>query len=340
VAKSTSPVEGRLLAAVQAKQEGKIQSQLANRPLDSDVVDWVDTQAASLNYAIGRPGIPQGRLTVLVGKEKAGKSTVAYHLLQETQRRGGVAILVDAERRYSRDRAERIGIDHDRLIYMPGETVQSTFQELYTYVEVVRDELPDQLVTIAWDSLAGTPTEANLKGEIRPAEHARLVGHWFRVLLPLVARKRITFVMVNQLRTKMDMGGGTYFSGGSSDAMIAERALDYHCSLKVHFTQVDKLGDKKKPTGITTRADVRWNTVAPPFRKALVHINFLDGIDRDACAFEAAKDAGLVKQSTSWWEYPGYPKFQGGHTKKWSEILGGDEELRRLIAAAPLDWLP
>lgn len=122
--------------------------------------------------------------------------------------------------------------------------------------------------------------------------------------------------------------------------MIAERALDYHCSLKVHFTQVAKLGDPKKPTGITTRADVRWNTVAPPFHKELVHISFLDGIDHDACAFEVAKEVGLLKQNGGWWEYPGYPKFQGGHTKKWSEILHGDEKLQQAIAAAPLSWQP
>lgn len=333
------PVEGRLIEAVRAKQEGKMQSQLANRPLDSDVTDWIDTQAASLNYAIGRPGIPVGRLTVLVGREKAGKSSVAYHILQETQRRGGVAILVDAERRYSRDRAERIGIDHDRLIYMPGESVESAFGEIRVYVEVVRDALPDQLVTIAWDSLAGTPTEANLKGDILPGEHARLVGFWFRVLLPLVARKRIAFVMVNQLRSRINMGGGTYFSSGSSDAMIAERALDYHCSLKVHFTQIAKLGDPKRPTGITTEANVKWNTIAPPFRKALMHINFEDGIDHDACAFEVARELNLVSQKGSWWEHQGQ-KFQGGRSSKWSEILHRQEELGRLIAEAPLDWIP
>lgn len=332
-------VEGRLIAAVKAKQEGKAQAQLADRPLDSDVRDWIDTQAASLNYAIGRPGIPVGRLTVLVGKEKAGKSTVAYHLLQETQRRGGIAILVDAERRYTRDRAERIGIDHSRLIYMPGETVESTFQEIQAFVEVVRDDHPDKLVTIAWDSLSGTPTKGEIEGETHPGGHARLVGLWFRKLLPQMARKQIAFVMVNQLRNRIDMGGGTYFNRGGSDTMIADRALSYHCSLKIHFAQIAKLGDPKTPTGITTRAKIEWNTVARPFYTAIMHINFGDGIDRDACAFEAARELKLVSQNGSWWMF-GKEKFQGGRSKKWSEILSGDEELQRLIATGPLDWQP
>lgn len=331
-------VEGRLIDAVRAKQEGKIQAQLADRPLDSDVVDWIDTQAASLNYAIGRPGIPVGRLTVLVGKEKGGKSTVAYHLLQETQRRGGIAILVDAERRYSRDRAERIGIDHSRLIYMPGETVESTFEELQAFVEVVREDHPDKLVTIAWDSLSGTPTKAGLAGQQQLGEHARLVGFWFRVLLPSMAKKKIAFVMVDQLRNRIDTGGGTYFRP-SSETMLAERAQNYHCSLKIHFAQISKEGDPKEPTGITTRAKVEWNTVAPPFRTAIIHINFLDGIDRDACAFELARELKLISQNGSWWVF-GDQKFQGARAKKWSEILQQDEGLRRQLAEAPLSWQP
>ena len=121
MAKQTSPLSAdELLAKVAATKDFTSQSQMADKTIDADVVDWIDTQAASLNLAIGRPGIPVGRMTLLVGKEKAGKSTCGYHLLQETQRRGGIAILIDSERRYTRDRAERIGIDHPKLIYIPG----------------------------------------------------------------------------------------------------------------------------------------------------------------------------------------------------------------------------
>ncbi|MCH7543219.1 MAG: hypothetical protein IIB65_06240 [Proteobacteria bacterium] len=82
---------------------------LADRELDSDVRDWIDTQAASLNLVIGQKGIPVGRLTLLVGHEATGKSTALVHLIAETQRRGGTAVLIDDENRWSRDRAAIIG---------------------------------------------------------------------------------------------------------------------------------------------------------------------------------------------------------------------------------------
>ena len=339
MAKQTSPLSAdELLAKVAATKDFTSQSQMADKTIDADVVDWIDTQAASLNLAIGRPGIPVGRMTLLVGKEKAGKSTCGYHLLQETQRRGGIAILIDSERRYTRDRAERIGIDHPKLIYIPGDTVESTFQEIQTYVSVVREQLPiEQPVTIVWDSLAGTPLAGALKGEVVPAGHAKLVGQWFRSLLPQIARKRVALVMVNQLRTRIDMGGGTYFNTGSTDTMLADKALSYHCSLKIHFTMISREGEDpidKKPTGIVSRAEIQANTVARPYRTAVVHIDFKTGYDKDACAFEAARELKLITQNGSWWVFEG-KNFQ---RTKWSEILNGNEELQKNIREAPTQW--
>ena len=336
----TETVADRLHAEVKRRHSDEITAVRADQPLDSDIVGFVDTQAPSLNYAIGQPGYPKGRLTLLVGKPKAGKSTLGYHALQETQRLGGVAILVDAERRYSRDRAERMGIDHQKLIYIPGTSVEATFKELYAFCTVFQEDGmgEDADLTIVWDSLAGTPLEAELKQEGSTAGHAKVVGKWFRVLLPQMAHKKITFIMINQLRTKIDMGGGTFFSAGPSDTMLADRALSFHCSLKIFVTQIQKVGTPD-PVGIVSKADVQFNTTAPPYRKGLVHIDFVEGLNRDACAFEAAKTIKLIKETGSgWWQYKGGPKFQGARSAKWSEVLHGSEELQRLLAEAPNDW--
>ena len=331
---------GKLLAAVKSQQDGKLSAVLADQPLDSDVAGFISTQAASLDYAIGRPGVPVGRLTLLVGKPKAGKSTAGYHILQETQARGGVALLVDAERRYSRDRAEQMGLDHKRLLYMPGTDVESTFKELDAFVSVFRekDVGGDKDLTIVWDSLAGTPTEAELKGEQTVASHAKTVGKWFRVLLPKMAHQRVTFVMINQLRQNIDTGGGTFFKSGPSDTMLADRALNFHCSLRIFFTQIQKVGTPD-PFGIISRAEVQYNTIARPYRKALVHIDFVEGMNRDACAFEAAKAIKLITETGSgWWQYKNSVKFQGARSEKWSEVLHGSEELQQALREAPLDW--
>ena len=55
------------------------------------------TQAPGLNAAIGRGGIPLGRLSILAGPEGTGKTTLALHLAAECQAQGGVVIYVDTE---------------------------------------------------------------------------------------------------------------------------------------------------------------------------------------------------------------------------------------------------
>ena len=71
--------------------------------LDSDeaptnVDGWISTGAAMLDVAISnRPygGLPVGRITEITGLEQSGKSLLSAHLLAETQKLGGVAVMID-----------------------------------------------------------------------------------------------------------------------------------------------------------------------------------------------------------------------------------------------------
>ncbi len=334
---ATLPLHERIVATL--TQSG-VDIGTADKQIDSDVTDWVSTQAASLNYAIGRPGIPVGRLTTVVGAMASGKSTLAVHLLAETQRRGGVAVLIDAERRYSRDRAERIGINHEKLIYMNGETLEGTFETVLKLVDMVRDEDSDALITIVWDSIAGSPTEKQLKGEYMPAEAARIVSTQLRELHPKIAKRRISLVIVNQHRNRLDMGGGGFMNRSKSqNTMIADNALSFWSSLKLSCSSAGMIGeDRDRPVGMNMRVSTKQrdggkNTVARPERTCLVPIDFNFGIDVEGAMFEAAKDADILSQSGSWWVY-GDHKFQSG---KWHEALE-ETDIAKAIEAAPTSW--
>lgn len=307
---------------------------LADSELDSDVVDYVSTQAANLNLAIGRPGIPVGRLTTIIGAEASSKSTLADHILAETQRRGGIGVLIDAERTYARDRAERMGIDHSRLVYTEGTTVEGTFELLNGMVDDVREDNPGKLVTVVWDTISGSPTEAELKGEYRPGEHAKSVSKWMRVIHPKVAKHRLTLVIVNQLRERFDFGGSAFLGRSHRKTMIAEKALRYWSSVILDCSQTGRIGEAQQPTGIMAKIYVDKNKVAPPFRTALVPVDFLHGIDRVACKLEAAKTAGIVEVRGAW-TYYGQDKFQA---KNWGRFLGEHPDLEEKLAAAPEAW--
>ena len=51
----------------------------------------ISTGSLAIDMALGIGGIPRGRVTEIFGAESAGKSTLAIHIMSETQKAGGMA---------------------------------------------------------------------------------------------------------------------------------------------------------------------------------------------------------------------------------------------------------
>ena len=59
--------------------------------------DMIPSGSLALDVALGIGGIPRGRVTEIFGAESAGKSTLAIHIMAETQKKGGIAAYIDVE---------------------------------------------------------------------------------------------------------------------------------------------------------------------------------------------------------------------------------------------------
>lgn len=312
--------------------------------LDSDVVGYVSTQCATLNLAIGRPGVPIGRLTVITGREKAGKTTLAYHILAETQRLGGTAILFDAENRMTKDRAEGVGLDLDRMIYVDGNrSLEDIYERMQSLIDVIREEDADRLVTIVLDSLDACATKAQIEGTYKPGEVAKLTSGFLRGYHPLITSRRICLVFINQLRSKIDFAGGGHY-GQDTTTMIAENSLRYYLSLRIDVRQVQRLGEKDEPFGILVEAFIKLSSIAAPFRKAQYIIRFgingeKSGIDIPQAMLDVAKKLKLVGGGEGgWYSDPGNkdaPKFRA---KDAAAFFEQHPEIVKAIEAAPLLW--
>ena len=78
-------------------------------------VETIPTGSLSLDIALGLGGIPRGRIIEIYGPESSGKTTVALHMVAETQKRGGIAGFIDAEHALDPVYAKNIGVDIDNL---------------------------------------------------------------------------------------------------------------------------------------------------------------------------------------------------------------------------------
>jgi len=70
-------------------------------------IDVIPTGSLTLDMALGVGGIPRGRVVEIYGPESSGKTTLALHVIAQSQKQGGVAAFIDAEHALDPDFAAR-----------------------------------------------------------------------------------------------------------------------------------------------------------------------------------------------------------------------------------------
>jgi len=120
----------------------------------------IPTGILTLDIALGVGGIPRGRIVEIYGSESSGKTTVAYHMIAEAQKLGGVAAFIDAEHAMDPVYAQAIGVDVDNLYVSQPDSGESALEIAET---LVRSGAIDIIVI---DSVAALTPKAEIEGEM------------------------------------------------------------------------------------------------------------------------------------------------------------------------------
>ena len=322
----------------QAK-DNKVAFFLDDDSAPTNVDGWVSTGCAMLDVAISnRPygGLPVGRIVEVTGLEQSGKSLVSAHLLAETQKQGGVAVLIDTETAVSREFLEAIGVDVSKLLYVSADSVEQIFDMTETIIEKVRETSKDRLVTIVTDSVAAASTTAEMASDYGKdgyaTDKAIIISKAMRKITNMIGRQKILLVYTNQLRQKMNampFGDPWTTSGG--------KALAFHASVRLRLKGTGqikmKVGGNDKIVGMKVRAQVVKNRMGPPLRSTDFEIYFDRGIDNYGSWLKVMKDEKVVKQAGAWYTYVDTEtgeehKFQ---SKDFILLMEENDELREQI---------
>ena len=276
----------------------------------TNITGWVSSGATMLDVAVSnRPfgGFPIGRITEITGLEQSGKSLLSAHVLAETQKQGGVAVLIDTETAVSREFFDAIGVDVSKLLYITADTVEDIFETIDTIIEQVRKGDKDKLVTIVVDSVAAASTQRELEADYGKdgyaTDKAIIISKAMRKITNVIGRQKITLVFTNQLRQKMNamaFSDPWTTSGG--------KAIAFHASVRLRLASTGKIKAKddkgnERIVGIKVRANVIKNRLGPPLRSADFDIFFDRGIDNYGAWLGAMKDYDFVKQGGAWYTY-------------------------------------
>jgi recombination protein RecA len=271
---------------------------------------WIPTGCFPLDIAIGRDGLPSGRLVVLQGANGAGKTSTCVTIGAQAQKMGGIVIFVDIEEKFDRDFAagmelydshyvDKLDLDVVPLILVHADHFTDVFQKMRTAIEKAREIDPDCPIVIIWDSVAATPTKAEFDSDfddMQPGGAARAVSKYLRKFIRYCSVHDVLFLAINQEKEKI---GGMAFADNT--ATIAERPLAFHATVRLSVRRKGYVGkEKSAQTGTTSVITVIKNNVAPPFRKAEFNIMTYGkkkGIDNDAAMLDMAAEWKIVSKT-------------------------------------------
>lgn len=295
-----------------------------------------------IDRATGIGGWPMGRIVELAGEESSGKTTTIAAAIASCQRRGGVAMLLDAESKFDLKYAASIGVNVDELQMIESETttvesgLMAIDRALNLWIEKGFHTAGVPLL-IAWDSVGASPAMAELdafdkidgateaafdkamKGRLQPGTQARALSQMLRVITQKIAKAKCCFLAINQFYEKIGSFGKR--PGMVSKVTKGGRGLKYHATMRVELIRTERLKTGAGlPIGITGFMRFQKNHLSMPRDSgvyAIVSPPYGRGLDDTWTIYESLKAAKYITSSQGWsaFNYAGLPepvRWQGG----------------------------
>lgn len=298
------------------------------------VVDSISTGSLTLDLAIGVNGYPRGRIIEMFGPESSGKTTLALHMIAETQRQNkGYVAFIDAEHALDPQLAKEYGVDLDELIYINPKTAENAIDIIVGLISsgdvalIVVDSVP---------ALTPSKTEESSMDQETMALLARLMSKAMSKIAGPAWRDNCTVLFINQVREKV----GAFSSYGTPLTTPGGRALPFYSSVRLQVQKVDAIKSGNEHIGQEIKVKVIKNKLSAPHKEATFSLYYNKGIDRVDEIAQVAILAGIMHKAGAWLSYldkDGNPmelngtvlKFQG--RQKFADHLKNDPDFLNMI---------
>lgn len=157
----------------------------------------------------------------------------------------------------------------------------NTIEALYADVLRVLEQNPGRPILYIIDSLDALSDDAEQEREMGDASYGgskpKKMGEMFRRLVDRIENQRMLFIVVSQLRDKLNV------TFGEKQTRSGGKALDYYASHIVWLAEIGKIkrtmAGIERIVGVNVKARVKKNKVGLPFRECEYPILFGYGVD-------------------------------------------------------------
>lgn len=261
-------------------------------------LNFIPSGCKVLDLALGG-GWVENRIINIVGDKSTGKTLLCIEASANFARKypKGKIRYFECEAAFDKGYAKALGFPVERVDFgdekHPLETVEDLFEQLEAIVSKAKN--PELVIVDSLDALSdrGELARDMDKGSYG-AEKAKRMSQMFRRLVRRMESKRVTLIIVSQVRDKIGamFGRKTTRSGG--------KALDFYASQVLYLAHLGTISKTvsghKRAIGVTVRGKLDKNKVSLPFREAEFNIKFGYGIDDGQACVDWLMEIGKAKE--------------------------------------------
>jgi len=302
--------------------------------LSSRIPYGIPSGIPELELAIGRPGIPAGRITELYGFERSGKTTAALHILASAQRMGGGGMYIDSESTWDEERAIQLGVDPDKnLIIGEVQNIEGIFRLLLSSLDNLREVGLTKPFVFVVDSITGVESEVNddakkFGKEARVGQDARLIRRGVRLTNKKIAETKAAAIFINHAISNINSNP---FAPQSTAA--GGRALKLFSTLRIQFSQGSEIQDKRGEKGeIRLRHGMTSNIKVEKLKGSKLMFQFFQldlldegGFDTASSLLKAGVHTGWIEKENPKTYKLGDHEFPEADWRSVISILGGKD---------------
>ena len=300
----------KLQKSIEKNVKGVHASILADSAIATDRY-WVKTPAFDLNRILSgnlNQGIQSRNLVGVVGPEHTMKSSFMVLCMVEAQKQGKDVIIIDTEGGITGEFIERWGLDPKKTYY----TYTPFVNEVKAVLGQIREAGNDNMI-IGLDSAGGLEREKQFedaaKGDIKADQG--LLQKEIRGMLKL-------FLNICIVQNSVGIVCGHLYGKPSKvpmpDQIGGGKAMKLFPSILIQLHKQALRATAAKDSeivGSEITATTLKNRLYPPFQKAIIQLNYTDGVQPYAGILELGVTAGMIEKAGSWYSYKGERLGQG-----------------------------